>query len=42
MNEQMPNQKEILYSPKNWAFLAFFSWPNIARNILLPKLQAAR
>lgn len=27
MNEQMPNQKEILYSPKNWAFLAFFLGP---------------
>ena len=23
----MPNQKEILYSPKNWAFLAFFLGP---------------
>ncbi len=23
----MPNQKELLYSPKNWAFLAFFLSP---------------
>ena len=28
MNEQqIPNQKELLYSPKNWAFIAFFLSP---------------
>jgi len=27
MTEQKYNQKELLYSPKNWAFLAFFLSP---------------